>query len=89
MKLRLITLIAAACLAAMVFFAACSGPGKPQSGSVLDEARQANRPASSFTAADEDYFSSEISDSQRARTDYLCRSGAGYIDTRKSRKVSR
>ncbi|HTM35724.1 MAG TPA: hypothetical protein VL156_03185 [Terriglobales bacterium] len=28
----------------------------PQPGTVLDEARQANRPASSFSAADEDYF---------------------------------
>jgi hypothetical protein len=28
----------------------------PQPGTVLDEARQANRPASSFVAADEDYF---------------------------------
>ena len=28
----------------------------PKPGSVLDEARQANRPASSFPAADEDYF---------------------------------
>jgi hypothetical protein len=30
-----------------------------------------------------------LSDSQRARTGYLCRSRAGYIHTRKSRKVSR
>src|SRR6266542_2625992 len=28
----------------------------PQPGTVLDEARQANRPVSSFPAADEDYF---------------------------------
>jgi flagellar basal body-associated protein FliL len=28
----------------------------PKPGTVLDEARQANRPASSFIAADEDYF---------------------------------
>ena len=28
----------------------------PRPGSVLDEARQANRPATSFPAADEDYF---------------------------------
>src|SRR5258708_22254846 len=28
----------------------------PLPGTVLDEARQANRPASSFPAADEDYF---------------------------------
>src|SRR5256885_889653 len=31
-------------------------PRGPQPGTVLDEARQANRPASSFPAADEDYF---------------------------------
>ena len=30
--------------------------GGPEPGSVLDEARQANRPAASFPAADEDYF---------------------------------
>jgi hypothetical protein len=29
---------------------------RPQPGTVLDEARQAQRPASSFTAAEEDYF---------------------------------
>src|SRR5256885_16486984 len=31
-------------------------PRGPQPGTVLDEARQANRAASSFPAADEDYF---------------------------------
>jgi hypothetical protein len=31
-------------------------PRGPQPGHVLDEARTANRPAASFTAADEDYF---------------------------------
>ena len=31
-------------------------PRGPQPGTVLDEARQANRPVNSFPAADEDYF---------------------------------
>ena len=34
----------------------CSRQSQPKPGTVLDEARKANRPASSFPAADEDYF---------------------------------
>ena len=41
---------------AVVVFTGCSGVKQPAPGTVLDEARQANRPASSFPAADEDYF---------------------------------
>src|SRR5258707_483103 len=36
--------------------AGCGGERKPAPGTVLDEARQANRAVSSFPAADEDYF---------------------------------
>ncbi len=45
------------CLAAaLVVLTGCSNTNQPKPGTVLDEARQANRPASSFSAADEDYF---------------------------------
>ena len=47
------------------------------------------RSSAQSATADEDYFSASSSDPQRARTDYLCRSGPGYIHTRKSRRVSR
>jgi hypothetical protein len=56
MKLRLITACGALFTGALVFFTACSNPNQPNPGTVLDEARQANRAASSFPAADEDYF---------------------------------
>jgi len=42
-------------MAAIVAFTSC-GVSNPKPGTVLDEAMLANRPASSFPAADEDYF---------------------------------
>src|ERR1700748_2992890 len=39
----------------MLMLAGCGG-GAPESGKVLDEARQAGRAAITFPAADEDYF---------------------------------
>lgn len=57
MKRRLVTACGGAIAAALIiFFTSCTGANQPTSGTVLDEARQANRPASSFPAADEDYF---------------------------------
>jgi hypothetical protein len=56
MKLSFITLCGASLIAGFVFFTGCTGKDQPKPGTVLDEARQANRPASSFAAADEDYF---------------------------------
>ncbi len=55
MKLHLVT-AGGVFLAALVFLTACSGSNQPKPGTVIDEARQANRPAASFAAADEDYF---------------------------------
>jgi hypothetical protein len=56
MKFRLVTLCGAVLFASLVFLTACSSANQPKPGTVLDEARLANRPASSFPAADEDYF---------------------------------
>lgn len=57
MKPRLIfSFCGSAILAALVFLTGCTGKDEPKPGTVLDEARLANRPASSFPAADEDYF---------------------------------
>ena len=53
-KLKLIVLIVLVLIAVLLLIA--WWPRGPRPGSVLDEARQANRPASSFVAADEDYF---------------------------------
>src|SRR2546423_2551968 len=55
-KLKVLLVIVVALLAAAIFIAYQWWPKGPQPGSVLDEARQAGRPASSFLAADEDYF---------------------------------
>ena len=56
-KLRRVLVIIVIVLAvAAVFIVYQWWPKGPRPGSVLDEARQANRPASSFIAADEDYF---------------------------------
>jgi hypothetical protein len=55
LKLHLVT-AGGVFLAALVFLTACSGSNQPKPGTVIDEARQANRPAASFAAADEDYF---------------------------------
>jgi hypothetical protein len=55
-KGRLVTVCGGATVAALLFFTSCVGGNQPKPGTVLDEARQAGRPASSFTAADEDYF---------------------------------
>ena len=52
MHLRML-LFAIICLMSL---AGCGGKAKPKPGTVLDEARTANRPAASFTAAGEDYF---------------------------------
>ncbi len=57
MKLRRITFLSSIVFVLLVFAtASCSNSHQPAPGTVLDEARQANRPASSFAAADEDYF---------------------------------
>ncbi len=56
MKLLLRIFCGASVFAALVFVTACSSSNQPHPGTVLDEARLANRPASSFPAADEDYF---------------------------------
>ena len=53
---RLIVIIILVLLVVSVFLVYQWWPRGPQSGSVLDEARLANRPASDFKAADEDYF---------------------------------
>src|SRR5215208_3266822 len=57
-KLRIIAIIILLLIVALVAFIAYRlfAHRGPQPGTVLDEARQANRPATSFTAADEDYF---------------------------------
>ena len=39
----------------MLLLSGCTG-SQPKPGTVLDEARQANRPSNSFSAADDDYF---------------------------------
>src|SRR5215468_3325976 len=53
-KLKLIVLIVLIVIAVLLLIALW--PRGPRPGTVLDEARQANRPASSFLAADQDYF---------------------------------
>ena len=56
MKVGLVSLCGCVLIGALVFFTACASGNRPLPGTVLDEARQANRPAGSFPAADEDYF---------------------------------
>src|SRR3954451_10382758 len=57
---RMMTLRPPACPAPLIVcilaFGSCGGEHKPAPGKVLDEARQANRAAGTFPAADEDYF---------------------------------
>ncbi|HET6855376.1 MAG TPA: hypothetical protein VFH46_23965 [Pyrinomonadaceae bacterium] len=53
--LALIILVLIVALVAFVAYRVFAHRG-PRPGTLLDEARQANRPATSFTAADEDYF---------------------------------
>src|SRR5215813_4131768 len=53
-KLKLIVLIVLIVIAVLLLIALW--PKGPRPGTVLDEARQANRLANSFPAADEDYF---------------------------------
>ena len=53
--LALIILVLIMALVAFVAYRVFAHRG-PRPGTLLDEARQANRPATSFTAADEDYF---------------------------------
>ena len=56
-KLRVYKVLVGLVLLAAGALVGCLGPAKqPLPGTVLDEAKQANRPASSFLAADEDYF---------------------------------
>jgi hypothetical protein len=57
-KLRIFGIIVLLLVVALVAFIAYRlfAHRGPKPGTVLDEARQANRPASSFVAADEDYF---------------------------------
>jgi hypothetical protein len=43
-------------LICLIVAAGCANKSQPQSGTVLDEARKANRPISSLGPADEDYF---------------------------------
>ena len=40
----------------LLLLSSCTGGSQPKPGTVLDEVRQANRPASSLPSADEDYF---------------------------------
>jgi hypothetical protein len=47
---------AAQILFCSLFFTACATKPEAEPGTVQDEARQANRPANTFAAADEDYF---------------------------------
>jgi hypothetical protein len=53
--LGLIILLLVVALGAFIAYRVFANRG-PQPGTVLDEARQANRPATDFVAADEDYF---------------------------------
>lgn len=53
---KYLAIIAVLLLALVIFMVYQWWPRGPQPGHVPDEARQANRPASSFTAAAEDYF---------------------------------
>jgi hypothetical protein len=53
--IALILLLLIVALAGFIAYRVFAHRG-PRPGTVLDEARQANRPATSFTAADEDYF---------------------------------
>ena len=54
LKYLIILLLIVIAIAAFVFYRTL--PKGPKPGTVLDEARLANRPASDFEAADEDYF---------------------------------
>ena len=54
LKYLVILLLIGVAIAAFVFYS--TRPKGPKPGTVLDEARRANRPASDFKAADEDYF---------------------------------
>ena len=54
MQTKNIAIAGLACVSLIALYA-CN-ENRPISGQVLDEARQADRPASSFPAADEDYY---------------------------------
>ena len=55
-KRKYLIVIAVVLLVAVVFMVYQWWPKGPRPGTVLDEARTANRPVSSFHFADEDYF---------------------------------
>src|SRR5262245_8003217 len=55
-KGKVLLVIVLVLLAFAIFMVYQWWPKGPRPGTVLDEARPANRPASSFVAADEDYF---------------------------------
>ena len=55
-KLKVLLVIVLGLLVAAIFMVYQWWPRGPQPGTVLDEARLANRPPSSFIAAEEDYF---------------------------------
>src|SRR5215470_17922499 len=55
-KARVLLIIVLVLLVAAIFMVYQWWPKGPRPGTVLDEARRANRPANSFVAADEDYF---------------------------------
>src|ERR1700730_18450164 len=55
LKYLVVLVLVLLAVVAFVVYRRWSAKG-PQPGTVLDEARQANRPAGSFPAADEDYF---------------------------------
>src|SRR2546423_6864208 len=55
-KQKILVAIIVVLVVVVVVIAHQGSPSGPQPGSVPDEARQANRPASSFAAAEEDYF---------------------------------
>ena len=54
--MRVTNLTGSLAIASAIFLSACGAKEAGRSGEVLDEGRQAGRPASSFPAADEDYF---------------------------------
>ena len=56
MDRRMVVWVVSFGAASLLLLSSCSNNSQPKPGTVLDEARQANRPVSSFPAADEDYF---------------------------------
>jgi hypothetical protein len=56
MDCRMVARVVSLGAAGLLLLSSCSKQLRPKPGTVLDEARQANRPVSSFPAADEDYF---------------------------------